>query len=47
MFKNQNILVTGGAGMIGRELVKLLLDRGANVTVADISNKINIQFSAK
>ena len=43
MFKNQNILVTGGAGMIGRELVKLLLNRGANVTVADISNKINIQ----
>ena len=24
MFKNKNILVTGGSGMIGRQLVKLL-----------------------
>ena len=29
MFKNQKVLVTGGAGMIGRELVNLLLDEGA------------------
>lgn len=36
MFKNKNVLVTGGAGMIGRELVPLLLERGANVYIADI-----------
>ena len=36
MFKNQNVLVTGGAGMIGRELVEMLLDKGANVFVADL-----------
>ena len=36
MFKNQKVLVTGGAGMIGRELVTLLLDRGAIVYVADL-----------
>ena len=36
MFKNQKVLVTGGAGMIGRELVSLLLDRGAIVYVADL-----------
>jgi len=36
MFKNQNVLVTGGAGMIGRELVDILLDKGANVFVADL-----------
>jgi len=36
MFKDTNVLVTGGAGMIGRELVSLLLDRGANVFVADL-----------
>ncbi|HBY67015.1 MAG TPA: hypothetical protein DEG69_04150, partial [Flavobacteriaceae bacterium] len=36
MFKNQNVLVTGGAGMIGRQLVDLLLEEGALVHVADL-----------
>ncbi len=43
MFYNKEVLVTGGNGMIGRELVSLLLDRGANVTVADISEKTNLE----
>lgn len=37
MFKNKNILITGGNGMIGRSLVKILLERGAKLTVADLS----------
>lgn len=36
MFENKNVLVTGGAGMIGRELVSMLLIRGAKVHVADL-----------
>lgn len=36
MFKNKNVLVTGGAGMIGRELVTMLLKKEANVFVADL-----------
>ena len=36
MFKNKNILVTGGFGMIGRSLVNLLISRKANVTVVDL-----------
>ncbi len=36
MFKNKKVLVTGGAGMIGRELVDLLLQREADVYVADL-----------
>ena len=32
MFKNANVLVTGGAGFVGVNLVKRLLDLGANVT---------------
>ena len=36
MFENKKVLVTGGAGMIGRELVTILLDKGADVHVADL-----------
>ena len=36
MFENKNVLVTGGAGMIGRQLVDLLLERKAIVHIADI-----------
>jgi GDP-L-fucose synthase len=38
MFENKNVLVTGGSGMIGRELVSLLQARGARVRVADIKD---------
>lgn len=37
MFKNQKVLVTGGGGMIGRSLVKFLLEKGANITIADLT----------
>ena len=37
MFKDQKVLVTGGSGMIGRQLVSLLLEKGANVFVADLN----------
>ena len=42
MFKERKVLVTGGHGMIGRELVEILLDMGADVTVADISKNTNL-----
>jgi len=42
MFKDQNVLVTGGSGMIGRQLVSLLLERGAKVYVADLNEPINM-----
>ena len=47
MFENKNVLVAGGAGMIGRELVKLLLQRGANVTVASIDDGVNLPEAVK
>ena len=42
MFKDQNVLETGGSGMIGRQLVNLLLERGAKVYVADLNEPINM-----
>ena len=41
MFKDKNILVTGGTGMIGRELVQLLLDRGAKIRVASLDEPVD------
>jgi GDP-L-fucose synthase len=37
MFKNKNILVTGGTGMIGRALVNKLKNYNCNITVADLN----------
>ena len=36
-FEGQRVLVTGGGGMIGRSLVKMLLERGAKITIADLT----------
>jgi len=41
MFKNQRVLVTGGTGMVGRELVQLLLDRGAIVRVVSLDEPVD------
>ncbi|KKM20317.1 hypothetical protein LCGC14_1646720 [marine sediment metagenome] len=38
MFKNKNCLVTGGTGMIGRQVVKKLCDMGARVKIASMDN---------
>ena len=42
MFKNQNVLVTGGSGMIGRQLVDLLLEKEAKVTIADLNKPTDL-----
>jgi len=38
-FKNKKVLVTGGSGMIGRQLVKLLLNKKAKVTIASLDDE--------
>jgi GDP-L-fucose synthase len=35
-FNGKNVLVTGGTGLIGRPLIKLLVEAGANLTVASL-----------
>lgn len=47
MFKDQNVLVTGGSGMIGRSLVKFLLERGANITIADLTTPTDLPDDVK
>lgn len=36
MFENKKVLITGGAGMVGRALASLLINKGAEVTVVDL-----------
>ena len=45
MFKNKKVLVTGAAGMIGRSLVKLLLQKEAEVHATDMRELVD--FSDK
>ena len=46
-YKDKNVLVTGGTGLIGRPLLEYLIDAGAKVTCAsldkpnDLDKKIN------
>jgi len=46
-FKNKNVLVTGGTGLIGMPLVKKLVDFGANLTVVSLDKNPNLDSSIK
>ena len=35
-FKSKNCLITGGTGMIGREIAMILVNAGANVRVISL-----------
>ena len=41
-YKNKNVLVTGGTGLIGRPLLELLLNEGANVTCVSLDKPIDL-----
>jgi len=43
MFENKKVVVTGGAGMVGRALVSKLLKLGAIVTVADLHKPSDLE----
>lgn len=43
-FSGKNCLVTGGTGMIGRQVVQLLADAGANIKIASLDNiKVDVR----
>ena len=43
--KNKKILITGGAGMIGHELVDILISKGNSITVTSIEAKNCVDFN--
>ncbi len=45
-FAGKKVLVTGGTGMIGREIVKILADAKAKVTIVSL-DKITVDKRAK
>lgn len=47
MFSNKKILITGGSGMIGRELVNLLNEENAIIHIADLNEPINMSKKIK
>ena len=42
-YKNKKVLVTGGTGLIGIQLVNLLVDKGAHVTVVSLDDKSRVE----
>ena len=46
-YKDKNILVTGGTGLIGRPLVKMLIEVGGKVTVASLDDRSRAHPEAK
>jgi len=47
VFRGENVLVTGGSGLIGRHLIKLLIEKGANVSTVVGSRSIPKEYSEK
>jgi GDP-L-fucose synthase len=45
-FENTNTLVTGGTGLIGRQIVKMLCDVGANVQIVSLDD-VNVEERAE
>src|SRR5205807_903400 len=45
-FRNKKILITGGTGLIGRQVVALLFKAGAKITVVSL-DKITLPLKAK
>ena len=44
-FDKKNVLVTGGTGMIGRQVVDILVEAGASVKIVSLDN-INVNKKA-
>lgn len=45
--RNKSVLITGGAGILGRRIVRRLLDAGARVAVVDVNGDVLGAFTAE
>jgi len=43
MLKNKVVVITGGAGLIGKEFVKAVVENGAIAIIADINDHIGLK----
>ena len=39
MFKNKKVLVAGGTGMLGKQLVKMLVEEDAKIRIASLMTR--------
>ena len=46
MLKNQVIVITGGAGLIGKEFVKAVIENGGVAIIADINEEIGLKVKS-
>ena len=46
-YRGKRVLVTGGSGLIGRPLSQMLLDAGAQVTIASLDNPVALPNGAR
>ena len=46
-YKNKKVLVTGGTGLIGRQLVDILLSYGSKVSVVSLDSSLNLNKKVK
>lgn len=47
MLKNKVVVITGGAGLIGKEFVKAVVENGGVAIIADINDKIGLEVKEK
>jgi GDP-L-fucose synthase len=47
MFKDKKVLITGGGGMIGRSLINQLLNKGCEITIADLTKPTDLPEGVK
>ena len=46
-FKNKNILITGGTGLIGMPLAQMLIDLGAKISIVSLDKKPKLKGKFK